>query len=263
MSLIVRKRRKSSICYNCDTPLLAQENYCPNCGQENNSKQASIAQLSNDFLSDYLAFDSRLFRSIVPLITEPGRVTIDYLDGKRQRFIPPIRVFLFLSFLFFGLSYLTGDNATVLELSSDESDKAAEATSQAFANNFNILLFLYTPLFSVLIRLFFKSEKRNFFVNFFVYSLHLFSVFFILGSIQTLFFKLFYISLNEEAAAIASLSVQVLTLIYSIYYCIVSLKRVFEKNYTVLRFIAVFLISVIAFMLLTVVAVILLFFINQ
>ncbi|MDG1333419.1 MAG: DUF3667 domain-containing protein [Crocinitomicaceae bacterium] len=259
----IRKRRKAEMCYNCGASLLDAENFCPNCGQENHSKQASIKHLFNDFLGDYLAFDSRLFRSVVPLITEPGRVTIDYLDGKRQQFIPPIRVFLFLSFLYFGLSFLTGQDSSAFEFTADGSEKAANAVSQAYARNFNILLFLYAPLFALLIRLFFRTEKHHFYVNFFVFTLHLFSFFFIIGTVQILLFTLCDAIFSEQISSNISVFIQLGFLLYSIYYAVISLKRVFNKSYTILRFVAVFFISIIAFLLLLLIAILILFFLNQ
>lgn len=259
----IRKRRKAEVCYNCGSALLNAENFCPNCGQENHSKQASIKHLFNDFLGDYLAFDSRLFRSVVPLITEPGRVTIDYLDGKRQQFIPPIRVFLFLSFLYFGLSFIVGQDSSTFQFTADESEKAASAVSQAFARNFNVLLFLYMPLFALLVRLFFRTEKRHFYVNFFVFALHLFSFFFIVGTVQILLFALCDVVFSEQIAANVSVSIQLAFLLYSLHYTVISLKRVFNKRYTILRFVAVFFISIIAFLVLLLIAILILFYINQ
>lgn len=257
MSSNPKKRRKASVCHNCGTQLLANENYCPNCGQENNSKQASLRELFDDFLGDYFVFDSRLFRSIVPLVAYPGKITIDYLNGKRQRYIPPIRVFLFLSFLYFGISYLTGIESGSIRFTADESENAANAVSEAFKRNFNIILFFYTPIFALLIRLFFKSEKRNYYVNFFVYSLHLFSVFFAVGTIQILIIKLLDVTLEENAAGWIASGVQLLTLGYYLYYGAVSLKRVFEKKHSLLRFIAVLLISLTAFLIIMALAILL------
>lgn len=257
------KRRKATVCPNCETPLLNMENYCPTCGQENNSKQASIKVLFNDFMGDYFVFDSRLFRSIVPLVLQPGRITIDYLNGKRQQFIPPIRVFLFLSFLYFGLSYIFGIESGSFEFSAGDSGEAARAVNDSFNKNFNILLFLFTPLFALLVRLFFKSEKRNYYVNFFVYSLHLFSVSFILSTLQILIFKLFELTLPQEIDETASTIVQLLSLVYIIYYSIVSLKRVFEKKYTFLRFLALLIISNLAFLILALLGFFVLILLNQ
>ncbi|NRA11109.1 MAG: DUF3667 domain-containing protein [Crocinitomicaceae bacterium] len=39
-------------------------------------------------------------------LIKPGFIAKEYLEGKHQLFIPPIHVFLFLSFIYFGLGFL-------------------------------------------------------------------------------------------------------------------------------------------------------------
>lgn len=241
------KKRKSNVCFNCSTELLNQENFCPNCGQENHSKQATIKDLSMDLIGESLSFDSRLFRSIVPLILKPGLVTIEYLDGKRRRYIPPIRVFLFLSFLYFGLSLIFDESAFV-EINFDESEEIVSSVIEGLQKNFNLLILLYIPLFAFLIRLFFKSDKRSYFVNFFVYALHLFSFFFVLGIVQILLFQLIDFIPNQEVADWTGAILQLVGITYILVYSVVSLNRVFTKKHTILRFIVVLLLSVLAFL---------------
>ena len=101
-------RRKSSVCYNCGEQLVNSKNYCPNCGQENHSRQASTSLLIKDFVDTYLSFDSKLFMTMRPLLFQPGTLSKEYLDGKRVKFVPPIRLFIFLSFLYFGISLVIG-----------------------------------------------------------------------------------------------------------------------------------------------------------
>lgn len=259
----MKKRRKATVCFNCDNPLLNSENFCSTCGQENNSKQASFRQLSKDFMGDFLSFDSRLFSSIVPLVIHPGQITMDYLDGKRQRFIPPFRVFLFLSFLYFGLSFLIDKDSGAFQFTSDGSEEAARKVFTGFVRNFNLIILLYIPAFALLVRLLFKSKQRNYFVNFFVYTLHLFSFFFILGMVQILLFYLFELTLNESMNNTASTVVQIIIFIGILLYSVISLKRVFKKRYTILRFCVVLISSLIVFSIFIFSAVLLLIAINR
>lgn len=86
-----------SHCLNCDHPLKPEDHYCPNCGQEKKPPAPKFKQLVTDFLGDFFSFDSKFFRSLRPLLLHPGRMTKDYLEGKQIRYIPPLRLFLFLS----------------------------------------------------------------------------------------------------------------------------------------------------------------------
>lgn len=213
-------------------------------------------------MGDYLTFDSRLFRSVVPLLINPGSITNDYLDGKRQRFIPPIRVFLFLSFIYFGLSFLIGKDSSVFQITMQESEEVTTAVLSAFRNNFNLIIFLYIPLFAFLVRLLFKTEKRKYYVNYFVYALHLFSLFFIVATVQILLFALFELLFSSAVSEIVSVIVQLLIVSYILIYSVVSLKRVFQKKYTILRFVVVLIISLFAFFMLLLISIIALYFMN-
>ena len=91
---------KADHCLNCNQPLQPADNFCPNCGQENKPSKVSFKDLVTDFFGDYFTFDSKLFRSLKPLLFQPGRMTKEYLQGQRVRFIPPFRIFIFLSIIF-------------------------------------------------------------------------------------------------------------------------------------------------------------------
>lgn len=90
-------------CLNCGYILNGQ--YCGNCGQRAQSRLISILELVRDAFGDLLDFDSRLWRTLVPLALRPGSLTRDYLTGKRARYMPPFRMYLVLSLLFFLVAF--------------------------------------------------------------------------------------------------------------------------------------------------------------
>jgi len=244
-----KPRRKSTVCYNCGTHLLNNENYCPNCGQENHSKQASTRQLLKDFFDTYLSFDSKLFITVRPLLFSPGALTRDYLDGKRVRFVPPIRLFIFLSFVYFGITFLTGDGD--INIIVDESDKNNSAAFMAlFRQNVNLLFIVFTPIHALLLMLLFRSKKRRFYVNFFVFTLHLFSFIFLLGIIINLL-NLPFKSIIESNESVMNILIviEIAIALYVIYYSVKSLMVAFEKRFTILRFMAMLVLSITFFIL--------------
>ncbi len=91
------------VCLNCGTTLGGQ--YCGNCGQRAASRLISVWELFRDAFGDLLDLDSRLWRTLVPLITRPGKLTRDYLEGRRARFMPPFRTYLVLSIFFFLIAF--------------------------------------------------------------------------------------------------------------------------------------------------------------
>jgi hypothetical protein len=90
-------------CLNCGTRLKGQ--YCGHCGQRSRSRLISLWELLSDAFGDLLEIDSRLWKTLVPLMIRPGQLTRDYLKGRRARFMPPFRMYLVLSLLFFVVAF--------------------------------------------------------------------------------------------------------------------------------------------------------------
>jgi hypothetical protein len=90
-------------CLNCGTTLSGQ--YCGNCGQRARSRLISIWELVREAFGDLFELDSRLWQTLVPLVIRPGRLTRDYLLGRRARFMPPFRMYLVLSVVFFLVAF--------------------------------------------------------------------------------------------------------------------------------------------------------------
>lgn len=90
-------------CLNCGATLDGQ--YCGNCGQRAASRLISIWELLKDAFGDLLELDSRLWRTLIPLMIRPGQLTRDYLLGRRARFMPPFRMYLVLSIVFFLVAF--------------------------------------------------------------------------------------------------------------------------------------------------------------
>lgn len=94
---------ESSNCLNCGMHLRGQ--YCGNCGQRSRSRLISLWELISDAFGDLFELDSRLWKTIVPLVTRPGRLTHDYLQGRRARYMPPFRMYLVMSLVFFVVAF--------------------------------------------------------------------------------------------------------------------------------------------------------------
>lgn len=90
-------------CLNCGARLEGQ--YCGNCGQRSRSRLISLWELLSDAFGDLLEIDSRLWQTMIPLMIRPGQLTRDYLEGRRARYMPPFRMYLVLSLLFFVVAF--------------------------------------------------------------------------------------------------------------------------------------------------------------
>ncbi len=94
-------RRKSNRCLNCDATLDGIYNYCPKCGQENTDNNVSFKMLTADFFNTYLAVDSKFAKTVKPFFINPGYLTNQYMDGKRNSYAHPIRLYLIISIFYF------------------------------------------------------------------------------------------------------------------------------------------------------------------
>ncbi len=104
-------RRKSTACLNCQTPLSPADNYCPNCGQENKTNIIPVSHLVFEVFEDIFHFDTKLWNTLKASFTRPGKITREYLEGKRARYVPPVKLYVFVSFIFFLLVGMQNDHA--------------------------------------------------------------------------------------------------------------------------------------------------------
>ncbi len=90
-------------CLNCGAHMRGQ--YCGQCGQRARSRLISLWELVREAFGDLFELDSRLWHTAVPLMIKPGLLTFDYLQGRRARYMPPFRMYLVLSLLFFLVAF--------------------------------------------------------------------------------------------------------------------------------------------------------------
>lgn len=94
--------RKDKTCQNCFH--VVENKFCPNCGQKNTETRQSFAHLFTHFVEDFTHYDNAFWTTIKNLLFKPGLLTKEYLSGKRQRFVPPVKLYIFVSFVTFFYS---------------------------------------------------------------------------------------------------------------------------------------------------------------
>jgi hypothetical protein len=85
-------------CANCATALTGS--FCHACGQRAHVHR-SLLHLGEEVLHGLLHFDAKAWRTLPMLLAKPGKLTRQYIDGKRTRFVSPLALFLFMMFLMF------------------------------------------------------------------------------------------------------------------------------------------------------------------
>lgn len=86
-------------CENCGAPVT--ERFCGKCGQRVEPPVHSLWHFTHVALEDLTHADSRLWRTLGALSFKPGFLTREFLAGRRARYLPPVRLYLVLSVVFF------------------------------------------------------------------------------------------------------------------------------------------------------------------
>ena len=107
-------------CPNCGNELVDNPKFCPHCGQENKEIELKFTHFFHDFLSSNFNLDSKIFLTLKLLIFYPGKLSKEYLAGKRVKYVTPVRLYLIISLVYFTVLSFT--NAGV-KFKKTENDK--------------------------------------------------------------------------------------------------------------------------------------------
>jgi hypothetical protein len=113
-SELAKQGKATGKCANCANPIIGS--YCAVCGQPTNVHRASLYDLGHEFFSELVSFDSRILRTVRALLFQPGELPLAFKDGRTQRYMPAIRLYLFVSLIFFVLLGATGIALIQLEV---------------------------------------------------------------------------------------------------------------------------------------------------
>ncbi|MBE7441418.1 MAG: DUF3667 domain-containing protein [Flavobacteriales bacterium] len=180
-------------CRNCGEITIKE--YCSNCG-EKKYKRINMKDVVGDFLSNLIAIENPILRTIIDLSLRPGIMIDNYLNGKRKIYYKPFQYYLLATTIYFLFFYLWGN-----ELMSIFSDFGANTNTTASIeelNNFQLefteflnkhmrlFTFLQVPIYAWLIWLFFGRKKKHSFTESLVVSLYVTAQVLIFGVISTL-----------------------------------------------------------------------------
>ena len=107
-------------CKNCNSELVGL--YCSECGQKN-SQLLSIKETLKEFTDNVFSFDTRFFITLKYLITKPGLLTTEYWLGRRTKYLPPLRLYLVMSLMYFFISSIINPGTDISLYKSDFQEK--------------------------------------------------------------------------------------------------------------------------------------------
>lgn len=123
-------------CKNCET--VFDGKYCPECGQSITDYDKPFTFIFYNFAGDIFSFDTRFFRTFGALLIKPGFLTAEYFKGRRVKYAPPFRIYIFMSFILFLLLQVYTNRGLTTVLDTDLSEKdfvALDSTSLFLADS--------------------------------------------------------------------------------------------------------------------------------
>lgn len=131
-SASARTTPQISACLNCGATLTGR--YCSECGQRSRLRPLSLWAQVRELAEEIFDLDSKAWRSLRPLMSQPGRITNEYLAGRRASYVSPVRLYLTASVLFFVVAALTGKTPPLPMGDAREARPAVHAAKEEAGN---------------------------------------------------------------------------------------------------------------------------------
>lgn len=195
-------------CPECETPLAGK--YCHACGEKlPDQHDLSLKHFIGHGVHELTHFDSKTFRTLKMLVFAPGGLTADYLAGRRKRYVQPLRLFLVVFainlFLYtrpgitlYDIQFVIGPSgqAGVLDKKMERKAEEKHISKEAVYEQLNehwqhdiSLLQLGDALFFALFLAI--VNRRRYFVEHLIFSLHTLSFSFLYGCAMWLYYVRF------------------------------------------------------------------------
>jgi hypothetical protein len=154
-------------CKNCQAP--ASGAYCEACGQQTHIHRVTMGHLAHEVSHALTHADKGFLLLIKELITRPGIVAREYLDGKRKKYFNPFTFLVITSALYAYISYKTGYSTAMVAPDAPTSNRSPyyqEMIDIVVQNGKLLMLILIVPLFALLSWLFSIRSRFNLAENF-------------------------------------------------------------------------------------------------
>lgn len=126
-------------CDNCHTSL--QGDFCHQCGQEKKSYIRNVSGVVTEFFGEFSNWDTRVWRTLVPLWFRPGFLSRRYVQGHRVPYVPPLRLYLFSSIIAFLLfAQLMPESVGTANIPNDDTQVAVDGITAEQAESISGLI---------------------------------------------------------------------------------------------------------------------------
>jgi hypothetical protein len=250
---------QESVCLNCGQAL--SERYCAHCGQKRLPADLTLRELLHETTHELAHWDGKIPATLKALFFNPGRLTLDFLAGRRARWLFPLRLYLICSVAYFlsgamveAITHRSArDMAEITITNPDGSrglnpegrqeleqgwparifgmDRLERAAANPVQLNREIQLilpkamFLMLPLFAALTSVAWRRKQPRYPAHLYL-ALHLHAAWFGAMAIQTLAEGFLPFTVVEVIAGVA-------TFAYIVWYGLLTVRRVFNDSWPV------------------------------
>lgn len=127
----MNQKTKLPTCANCGYNFKDADNYCPECGQKNHEIKIPVKHFIEEFIEHTFHLDSKIFKSIKLLVFYPGKLSVEFNEGKRIKYFTPLKLYILISIIFFFLLNLQ----TPKPLNTNEKESNFERANINFSFN--------------------------------------------------------------------------------------------------------------------------------
>jgi len=221
-SKLLNKMNQSNVkhCKNCHS--IVEARYCPECGQKEKNFQPKFTDFILAMWDDFVSVDAKLLNTFKVLF-KPGQYAYDWLAGKQQRYVHPVRLYIVLSILYSFLLFLGLEGGSSVRdfihgfIGGSVTDHSV-LTEQHQAQILQVTTLLILPISIIFAQLFHRKSlivKNVFFV------VCLYSVITICSIVSLIIYQLF---LTHEVELLLTYTLVLISLIY----VVLSAKKVYE-----------------------------------
>jgi hypothetical protein len=244
-------------CLNCGEALAGP--YCSQCGQKVPMQDLKLRDFLHETTHELTDWDGKVPRTLKALLRRPGLLTADYLRGRRARWLPPLRLYLWCSVIFFlsgpaveAVTHRSFREAAKITVKNDDgTTKLTPETRQQIANGlpgrifgvdrleraathsaelnqtiqaaFPKAMFVLLPLFALLTSIAWRRKGRGYPAHVYL-ALHLHSAWFVAFAVVTIAVGFVESPGIQGLLALAGF-------VYIVWYLLVALRTVFGESW--------------------------------
>lgn len=211
-------------CKNCQARL--DNAYCSTCGQRDIDLERPIWGLIGDVVKETFEIDGRTAVTIKTLFRHPGKLTSEFLAGRRRMYTSPLRLYLVISISFFVLVAWLASSGILLNPGQDPTFDAA-VQAGFLADDLPRLMFVLLPIFALLVKMVYFNRL---YFDHLIFSLHLHTAAYIGFALMFVFALM--LPLEEPASRYPALmTIETLGLTGFLAYFVIAIRRVYQSKW--------------------------------